>query len=752
MEFNPRTGESPAIPPREEEPEVSPSEYKKPDSVLFTEELFAHYKSQAGSWMEQVEEDRDFIRMAQWDSEKRLKHIRLLGISTPILEVDVISPAMEQAVGLMTSHTPSYATTGTEDSDVRVAAMVNDVLRWVWNRNMMKAKSKLLLKDYYVSAKGWVHAWWDEDMENGLGSVHYTLVDPLNVFVDSNTQDLFHSDSPHIIIAHIINKEQLLESFPDGETIVQYAEPTQETLRVSSGRGSSVGSGSMNIITDSRTKNYLLLDRYSRVRVDMTHFFDMASGFEKECTPGPETEEYLSSFCFLQRNEDGNQMWYFDTASLRDMERDYAATGGTFHLAKNRQTGQEERRIGVAVDSDTHQAIPGTTVILVKVPVYEAVKAGVLTQRSRKVPRIRRFYSVGGYLLEDRVLPLKDYPIIPLINNFDRTPYTVSDVRRVKGLQEYINDLTSLVVAHAASVTNFKVGYPRGSYEEADLNKRWSKPGTVFIPYEAELGQLTPLQPAPLPNELYRNIDDAKRSVEHILGVYAMGQGDARDAPATYKGTLMLDEFAQRRIGTKREDFEAFLIRLGNVTYDLLRAYMKEFRVIRLTRPNGKMASIAINANQAQGPLSAETMRIDDLSTAVYDITIVSGSTLPTARWAQAEYYMNLYEKGVIDRQEVLLKSDVIDREGVMERMNQIAQLQRAVEGSQEEIKRLKGDLQTAQRESVSDRQKVEVVRFREELTKITANMKAAQEAFQNEMRRELQLSKEQRKQKGRTS
>jgi len=226
-----------------------------------------------------------------------------------------------------------------------------------------------------------------------------------------------------------------------------------------------------------------------------------------------------------------------------------------------------------------------------------------------------------------------------------------------------------------------------------------------------------------------------------------MGQGDAREAPATYKGTLALDEFAQRRIGSKRADFESFLVQLGTVTLALLKEYMQDFRVIRLTRPNGKGAALYLNAGKTM-TLDAEALRIDDLATIRYDMTVVAGSMLPTNKWAQAEYYMTMYEKGIIDRQEVLLKSDVVDREGVLQRMNQIQQMQQMIEQSQEEIKRLKGDLQTAQRESISDRKRVEVIQFEKELAKITANMKAAQTAFEGEMRREIQAQKQARQSK----
>ena len=40
-------------------------------------------------------------------------------------------------------------------------------------------------------------------------------------------------------------------------------------------------------------------------------------------------------------------------------------------------------------------------------------------------------------------------------------------------------------------------------------------------------------------------------------------QGDQGAAPTTYKGTIALDEFGQRRIRSKKDDIEAMLNQLG---------------------------------------------------------------------------------------------------------------------------------------------------------------------------------------------
>jgi biopolymer transport protein ExbB/TolQ len=74
---------------------------------------------------------------------------------------------------------------------------------------------------------------------------------------------------------------------------------------------------------------------------------------------------------------------------------------------------------------------------------------------------------------------------------------------------------------------------------------------------------------------------------------------------------------------------------------------------------------------------------------------------------------MMAYQSGLIDRTEVLKKTDIFDKEGVMQRIDLVQQLQQQVEQQTKVIKELEGDLQTARREAVSARQRTEVEKFK---------------------------------------
>ena len=82
--------------------------------------------------------------------------------------------------------------------------------------------------------------------------------------------------------------------------------------------------------------------------------------------------------------------------------------------------------------------------------------------------------------------------------------------------------------------------------------------------------------------------------------------------------------------------------------------------------------------------------------------------------------YMEMFKLGLIDQVEVLKKSELVDLEGVLERSGQMKQLAQQNEALQEELKKVKGDLQTASREEVHAKKRLEVEKFSGDLDKVS--------------------------------
>ena len=299
-------------------------------------------------------------------------------------------------------------------------------------------------------------------------------------------------------------------------------------------------------------------------------------------------------------------------------------------------------------------------------------------------------------------------------------------------MQEYINKTRSLIVAHATTSTNTKILVPEGSVDMKEFEEKWAQPG-VAIPIDMDAGTPQPVQPMPLPNELYKNEQDAKNDIDHQLGLYEMMQGNSSVAPQTYKATIALDEFGQRKIKSKLADIEASLTRVAQVAIPLMQQLYTVEKVFRVVQPNNSMTEYAIN-KKLYDDKSKEVKDVNNITIGKYDVVVVAGSTLPTNRFAELEFYMDAYTKGLIDKEEVLKKTEVFDIEGVLERTDIIAQLQGQLQGAQEQVKKLQGDLQTRDREAVNLRKRIEVEKFKSEMDGVSNKAKAANTVFEKRL------------------
>ena len=346
--------------------------------------------------------------------------------------------------------------------------------------------------------------------------------------------------------------------------------------------------------------------------------------------------------------------------------------------------------------------------------------------------KVKQCVIMGDKYLYSRILPLEKYPVIPIMNIHTRTPYPMSDVRLVKGLQEYINKTRSLIIAHATTSTNTKILVPEGSVDMKDFEEKWAQPG-VAIPFDPTDGAPMAVQPTPLPNELYQNEQSAKNDIDHALGLYEMMMGNSQAAPQTYKATISIDEFGQRKMKSKLADIEAALTRVGQLAIPLMQQLYTSQKVFRVMQPNNSLTEYMVNKKMVDDK-TGEIKIFNDITVGKYDVIVVSGSTLPSNRYAELEFYMDAFSKGLIDRQEVLKKTEIFDMEGVMQRTDMVQKLQQQLKSAGEEIKKLKGDMQSRDREAVNLRKRIEVEKFKNELDQVSNKAKAAGTVYEKRL------------------
>lgn len=696
--------------------------YSREHPELFNEELWREYSSAQMEWKEGADENEMFASGVQW-TQNQIDLLKKRGQGAVV--INAITWATEQLKAMLTANKPKFSATAREDSDRKMAAVFTSLMSYMWDVSDGNSELKQAIQDYAIMGRGILYAYINPYENSGKGEVKLKSIDPRDVYPDPNAKDYLWRDAAHCLLVSYKTEDQILNMYPDFDmkgAMAHDEERTNDSERIPLHNQVFAGD-----VEDANVSIYRIIDRYSREQVEVHHIMDPFANEEYEYT-NEEYNEYIKSPAI---NAAGTIMT--EESEVRNFLLTVNSTGTLETLDENNYLHTPDPQM----NPQTGEMMESPPSLFTVMTIGDLVENKTIAHRKIMSIKIYQCITIGNKHLFSGYLPTEHYPIIPINNMWNRTPYPVSDVSMVRSLQEMINKLNSLIVANAASSTNQKVLLPRGAQDKSRIESELNKSGSTVIEYDADIGAPVIFGAQSFPNALFAQVQMYVQMIERQFGIYAIMQGDSSVAPQTFKGTIALDEFGQRRIKSKKDDVECSLNQLAKVLIDFARNVYREEKIIRIVEPNNSLTEVALNQMQYDD-LGREISKFNDITQGRYDVIVLSGSMLPSNRFAQMEYYMELYRNGLIDQVEVLKKSEVVDAEGVLERSGFISQLQQQIQILQSEVKKLRGDLQTAEREEVHAKKRLEVEKFSSSLDAIKNRADASRSIQQMQMQQEI--------------
>ncbi len=647
----------------------------------YNQELYRRYRDARQSWDTESRYDIDFYHGNHFTAAEVDD---LQARNQADVPMDRIGPAIEKFKAVLTSRSPAFTITPREDSDVKVASLWRTIMGFIWGQSNGDWQLKQAIHDYATTGMGYLYCYVDPESDFGRGDVKFTYVNPFRVYVSPNTRNRWYDDAESVILSTILTGEQVTNLYPE------LAEQKNE----------ETGEMEAGIIQDLET--YLEEDYPDA----------MNNNSRKVYTPA-ETKE----------------LEYYERSKYQILERFYK-TKVTFYRIIDMQNGEEtvlsEPEYEEFVENNREQ---------IEASQYEVIPI--------QQTRVKVCASIGQIVLYETILNTDHYPIVPLPNIFTETPYPKSDVSRARPMQRLLNKLWSLAVSHAQASGGLKLLVPLGSVEDiGQLERDWANPNAVI---EVDSTQGEPHFPAPQPlaSEFYRLIQQCEFYIDFTFGLPEMMHGFSDKAPETVAGTERMIALGTERPKSKLRDIEFSMNRLGQVLYNLSKGHYTYKKIFRLISANNDITEATVNMYDDNVGTILDIKK-ERHNLAQHDIRIEPGSTLPTNKWAELGVYMEAYKMGIVDKQEVLKKNpEIFDKEGIMRRTEERALMQRQIQAMEEQIKNLEGDLQTAQRESVSDRKRVEVEKFKSRLQDIASDAKADRRVQLNNLQTKVKLEAE---------
>ena len=647
----------------------------------YNQELYRRWKDARSSWDTESRYDIDFFHGNHFTVDEVDE---LQSRNQADVPMDRIGPAIEKFKAVLTARSPAFTMTPREDSDVKVASLWRTIMGYIWGNSDGDWQLKQAIHDYATTGIGYLYTYIDPESDFGRGDVKFTYINPFRVYTSPNTRNRWFDDAEGIILSTILTGEQVVNLYPE----------------LKEQKNEDTGEMEAGIIQD--------LDTYS----EEDYPSGMNSNGKKIFTPA-----------------EVKDLDYFERQKYQILERFYKVKVD-FYRVIDMQNGEE-----VIFSQDEYDEFKENNREQIEVNQYQVIPV--------KQTRVKVCATIGQIVLYETILNTDKYPVIPIPNIFTESPYPKSDVSRARPMQRLLNKLWSLALSHAQASGGLKLLVPLGSVEDiGQLERDWANPNAVI---EVDSTQGEPHFPAPqsLSSEFYRLIQQCEHYIDFTFGLPEMMHGFADKAPETVRATERMISLGSERPKSKLRDVEFSINRLGQVLYNIAKGHYTYKKIFRLNEANNDITEATANMyDQKTGAILDIKKERHNLSQ--HDVRIEPGSTLPTNKYAELGVYMEAFQMGIVDKVEVLKKNpEIFDKEAILRRTDEKNQLMQQVQAMQEQIKNLEGDLQTAQRESVSDRKRVEVEKFKSRLSDISSDAKADRRVQLNNLQSKVKLEAE---------
>ena len=676
----------------------------------------------------------------------------------PTFTINRITPIIEIMKYFVTANNPKWKAVGATGDDVDVAQVHSDVADYCWYLSNGKSLYSQVVLDSLTKGIGYFLVDIDKDADRGMGEVRFNRIDPYDVFVDPASRDFLFRDATFIQIRKNISRSRLINMIPQFETRIKKV--TKGTDVVSYSQRDAEFTDSIQpedltygVNTDAEDDDIIpYYETYSKKKFKYHNVYIKIQPSPAELELIKENiQEALSNFqqeIEVQLIEKQLQVEQQVQEGEIIPERAKLMIENSQKMAAQAIREKEMELISEAQEQATiikQQILSDADFKILK--DSEEAQKNIVDSIEFYENRIVKSCSVGDdTFLFEQIIPISEYPIVPIPYMYTGTPYAMSAVTPLIGKQQEINKAHQIMLHNANLSSNLRWMYEEGSVPEDEWEKYSSAPGAL-LKYRQGFAPPTPIQPAPINNAFFTVVQQGKTDAEYISGVPSAMMGFSQDQAETYRGLLANDEFGTRRLKAWMNSIvEPSLEHVGRVFKMMAQKHYTIEKVFRIVQPeanNQEEKEVRINVN-LYNDYGKAIGKYKDYASARFDVRIIAGATLPLNRWALLEEYFRWYQAGLIDDIAMLSETDIRNKEKIVERKSMLSQMQGQLQSIQELVKEKDGTIETLQRQLVQAGIKMKVGDAGNEIRKDVLETEAQQKLLRGMLKVEFQKMRDQ--------
>ena len=640
----------------------------------------------------------------------------------PTFTINRILPVVEMLNFYATDNNPRWQAIGVEGSDTDVAAVMSDLSDYVWHNSNGSSLYNNTINDCVTKGVGYLTVSVDQDADNGLGEVVIQQPEPFDVFVDPKSRDMLFSDAAFIMIRKVLPRHHLKKLFPEFKNKINKSN-SDESAQFSFSKRAMGGEDQKLFAHNDETADNgqginpdgsvdqlcEFFEVYEKVKISNISLFfrvppneEVLKQIQEQCKVQVlEMQQELEVQLLEQQKQ---MMMAVQSGEMLPERYELEMKKAQEMMANQIKSFEQECMSKLQAEASKIENIIISEKEFKKLMKNPKMAETVVDKVQFYVTKIKQTCCIGDQLLYEKILPdsITEYPIVPFHFKWTGTPYPMSAVAPLIGKQQEINKSHQIMVHNASLGSSLRWMYEEGSIDAETWEKYSSSPGAL-LPIRPGVERPTPVMPAPLSNAFFSIVQQGKSDMEYLAGIYSSMMGDSGGASETYRGMLALDEYGTRRIKQwMNTSVEPSLKKLGETIMQFSQATYQANKRFKIVQPNaikeGKQQEINIPIYNDMGEAIGKSM---DISSAKFDIRIISGSTLPVNRWAYLEELKELMKMGVVDDVAVLAETDIKNKDKIVQRKSLYSQLQSQVQQLSEAMKDKDGTIETLERQLV---------------------------------------------------
>ena len=676
----------------------------------------------------------------------------------PTFTINRITPIIEIMKYFVTANNPKWKAVGATGDDADVAQVHSDIADYCWYLSNGKSLYSQIVLDSLTKGLGFFLVDIDKDADRGMGEVRFNRIDPYDVFVDPASRDFLFRDATFIQIRKNISRARLINMLPQFETRIKKVTKGSDVVSYSQRDAEFTDSIQPEDLTygvnmDAEDEDILpYYETYSKKKFKYRNVYIKIEPSEAELLMLKEAvKDQLEAFqqeIEVQLIEKQLQIEQQVQAGEVIPERGKLMVENSQKMAAQAIQEKEMELISQAREEATivKEQVMSESQFL-EFEKDENFKKNIIDSVEFYENRIIKTCSVGDdTFLFEQIIPISEYPIVPMPYMYTGTPYAMSAVTPLIGKQQEINKAHQIMLHNANLSSNLRWMYEEGSVPEDEWEKYSSAPGAL-LKYRQGFSPPTPIQPAPINNAFFTVVQQGKTDAEYISGVPSAMMGFSQDQAETYRGLLANDEFGTRRLKAWMNSIaEPALEHVGRIFKMMAQNHYTIEKVFRIVQPeanNQEEKEVRINVN-LYNDYGKAIGKYKDYASARFDVRIIAGATLPLNRWALLEEYFRWYQAGLIDDIAMLSETDIRNKEKIVERKSMLSQMQGQLQSVQELVKEKDGTIETLQRQLVQAGIKMKVGDANNEIRKDVLETEAQQKLLRGMLKVEFQKMRDQ--------